>query len=67
MNSYVRTSGLFDYVIDFDAATTDPASGELRPELVFSNPTGGAGDKLHPNRLGYLAMGAAADVVAIRR
>jgi lysophospholipase L1-like esterase len=66
LNSYVRTSGLFDYVIDFDAATTDPASGELRPELAFSTSTDGAGDKLHPNRLGYLAMGAAADVVAIR-
>ncbi len=66
LNSYVRTSGLFDYVIDFDAVTTDPVSGELRPELVFSTAMDGSGDKLHPNRLGYLAMGAAADVVAIR-
>jgi lysophospholipase L1-like esterase len=61
LNSYLRTSGLFDFIIDFNSATADPASGELRPEMVFSTTAGGPGDKLHPNRLGYLSMGAAAD------
>ena len=60
LNSYVRTPDLFDAVIDFDAATIDPSSGELRPELVLGIFGGGGGDKLHPNRLGHLAMGAAA-------
>ncbi len=59
-NTYLRSSGLFDLVIDFDSATADPASGELRPEMVFNTAVGGPGDKLHPNRLGYLSMGAAA-------
>jgi hypothetical protein len=36
-----------------------PVSGELKPELVFNTAVGGPGDKLHPNRLGYLTMGAA--------
>ena len=60
-NKYLRSSGLFDLIIDFDSATADAASGELRPELVFNTATGGPGDKLHPNRLGYLTMGATAD------
>ena len=60
-NNYLRSSGLFDLIIDFDGATADPASGELRSELVFNTATGGPGDKLHPNRLGYLTMGATAD------
>ena len=60
-NNYLRSSDLFDLIIDFDGATSDPASGELRPELVFNTAAGGPGDKLHPNHLGYLAMGAAAE------
>ena len=61
-NNYLRSSDLFDLMIDFDGATADPVSGELRPELVFNTAVGGPGDKLHPNRLGYLTMGAAADI-----
>ena len=34
LNAFIRTSGLFDAVADFDAATLDPATGGLRPELV---------------------------------
>jgi hypothetical protein len=29
---------------------------------VHNTTTGGEGDKLHPNRLGYLAMGMAIDI-----
>jgi hypothetical protein len=49
-------------VIDFDKATLDPASGGLKPEFVPESTTGGPGDKLHPNRTGYLAMGMAIDL-----
>jgi lysophospholipase L1-like esterase len=62
LNEFIRTSGLFDGVIDFDKATFDPATGSLKPEFVPESTTGGPGDKLHPNRAGYLAMGMAIDL-----
>ncbi len=62
LNDFIRAGGLFDAVIDFDRATLDPQSGGLKPEFVPESTTGGAGDKLHPNRAGYLAMGMAIDL-----
>lgn len=62
LNEFIRGSGLFDAVLDFDQATLDPATGQLKPEFVHNTTTGGEGDKLHPNRLGYLAMGMAIDI-----
>lgn len=62
LNEFIRTSGVFDGVIDFDKATTDPATGEMRAEFVPDNTIGHPGDKLHPNRLGYMAMGMAIDL-----
>jgi len=62
LNEFIRTSGLFDGVIDFDKATLDPQTGGLKPEFVPESTTGGPGDKLHPNRAGYLAMGMAIDL-----
>jgi len=62
LNDFIRAGGLFDAVIDFDRATLDPPSGGLKPEFVPESTTGGAGDKLHPNRAGYLAMGMAIDL-----
>jgi len=49
-------------VADFDAATVDPATGGLRAMFQPNSTTGGAGDRLHPNRAGYLAMGNAIDL-----
>jgi lysophospholipase L1-like esterase len=62
LNQFIRASGVFDAVVDFDQATLDPGTGQLRPELVHNTTTGGDGDKLHPNRLGYLSMGMAIDL-----
>ncbi len=62
VNNFIRTGGLFDAVADFDAATVDPKTGGLREEFVPNSTIGGAGDRLHPNRAGYLAMGAAVDL-----
>jgi lysophospholipase L1-like esterase len=59
LNEFIRTSGLFDGVVDFDKATLDQATGSLKNEFVPESTTGGPGDKLHPNRAGYLAMGMA--------
>ena len=65
LNAFIRDSGLFDAVVDFDAATLDPGTGGLRPEMVPDSTTGGPGDRLHPNRAGYLAMGASVDLGAV--
>ena len=62
LNQFIRTSGVFDGVVDFDSATIDPGTGGLKPEFVPESTTGGPGDKLHPNRAGYLAMGSAVDL-----
>jgi lysophospholipase L1-like esterase len=61
LNIFIRNSGVFDAVVDFDAVTLDAATGGLKPEFVPESTTGGPGDKLHPNRTGYLAMGSAID------
>jgi lysophospholipase L1-like esterase len=61
INAFLSESRLFDFVVDFAAATIDPATGGLRQAFQPNSTTGGAGDKLHPNRAGYQAMGAAID------
>lgn len=56
VNDWVRTSGAFDGVVDFDAAVRDPARPTwLREE--FARP-----DRLHLNDAGYFAMGQAVDL-----
>ena len=34
LNEFIRTSGVFDGVVDFDRATLDPATGGMREEFV---------------------------------
>ena len=36
-------------------------TGELKAEYQPNSSTGGPGDKLHPNRAGYMAMGLSVD------
>jgi len=62
LNAFIKTSGVFDAVADFDAATFDPTTGEMKAQFIPESTTGGPGDKLHPNRAGYLAMGEAIDL-----
>lgn len=62
VNAFIRAGGLFDAVADFDEATVDPATGALREAFVPNSTVGGAGDRLHPNRAGYQAMGNAIDL-----
>jgi lysophospholipase L1-like esterase len=62
LNEFLRTSKIFDGVTDFDAATFDPATGEIKPEYQPNSSTGGPGDKLHPNRAGYAAMANSIDL-----
>ena len=50
VNQWIRTSGAFDGVIDFDAMTRDPANPKhIRAEFD-------SGDHLHPQDTGYKAM-----------
>ena len=52
-NAWIRSSGEFDAVIDFDRVTRDP-SQPTRLLLAYDS-----GDHLHPNDAGYRAMGEA--------
>src|SRR5262249_45734297 len=65
LNDFIRTSGVFDAVADFDKATIDPATGSLRPEFIPESTAGGPGDKVHPNRAGYLAMAMSIDLKSL--
>ena len=67
LNAFMRDGNLFDAVVDFDRTTIDPAGGGLKPEMIPESTTGGPGDKLHPNRAGYVAMASAFDAAAIGR
>jgi lysophospholipase L1-like esterase len=65
LNDFVRTSALFDGVVDFEKVALDTATGGMRSEFVPDSTSGGPGDKLHPNRAGYLAMGGAIDLAMV--
>jgi len=63
VNTFIRKSGLFDGVEDFDAATYDPSTGGIWPQFVPNTTTGGTtGDYLHPNRAGYQAEANSIDI-----
>jgi lysophospholipase L1-like esterase len=56
VNRWIRSSGAFDAVVDFEAATRDPNNPKrFRPEFD-------PGDHLHPNDAGYKAMADAVDL-----
>ena len=56
VNQWIRTSGAFDAVIDFDVAVRDPAHPSQFREDYQS------GDHLHPSAAGYKAMADAIDL-----
>ncbi len=56
VNQWIRTSHVFDGVIDFDAAVRDPA----HPNQFLARYQ--SGDSLHPSDAGYAAMAAAIDL-----
>jgi lysophospholipase L1-like esterase len=63
LNEFIRRPGLFDGVAEFDRATLDPATGNMKAEFVpNSQLTQLPWDYLHPNRAGYTAMGMAVDI-----
>jgi lysophospholipase L1-like esterase len=60
VNLWIRTSGVFDGVFDFDAAVRDPAHPLQFRDSLHS------GDHLHPSADGYKAMAGAVDLVLIK-
>jgi lysophospholipase L1-like esterase len=60
VNNWIRTSGSFDAVIDFDAVLRDPDQpSRLLPRFASE-------DNLHPNDLGYQAMADAIDLAIFK-
>ena len=56
VNRWIRTSGAYDAVIDFDRAIRDPGN-PARMRAAYDS-----GDNLHPNDAGYKAMADAVDL-----
>jgi lysophospholipase L1-like esterase len=56
VNDWIRSSGVFDGVIDFDKITRDPQNP------TRFNPPYDSGDHLHPSDEGYKAMGESIDL-----
>jgi lysophospholipase L1-like esterase len=65
VNAFIRTGGVFDGVTDFDAVTRDLETGQLRAAFQPGSTIGGPGDRLHPNRAGYQAMGNSIDLALL--
>jgi lysophospholipase L1-like esterase len=61
LNHWIRTSGAFDAVFDFDRALRDPKD----PTRLL--PVYDSGDHLHPSDAGYRAMAAAVDLRVLLR
>jgi lysophospholipase L1-like esterase len=60
VNQWIRTSGAFDAVVDFDRTLRDPAHPDTIQAIYDS------GDHLHPNDAGYVAMANAVNLSLLR-
>lgn len=56
VNRWMRTSGAFDAVLDFDVVVRSPSN----PDLI--NPPYNCGDGIHPSPTGYYQMGKSVDL-----
>ncbi|KOX04527.1 hypothetical protein ADK65_05325 [Streptomyces sp. NRRL B-1140] len=61
VNNWIRTSGAFDAVVDFDAVIRDPGN---HARML---PAYDSGDHLHPNDAGMAAMANAIDLSMLRQ
>jgi len=61
VNAWIRTAGVFDAVVDFDAALRDPQ------DPTRLNPAYDSGDHLHPNEAGYRVMAQQVDLRLLNR
>jgi len=60
VNEWIRNSGLFDAVIDLDAALRDPANP------LHLLPAADSGDHLHPSETGHRMMAEAVDLTLFK-
>ncbi len=61
VNTWIRTGGKYDALVDFDAATRDPQQpSRLKPEFD-------SGDHIHPNDAGNAAMASVIDIGVFAR
>jgi len=60
LNQWIRTSGAYEGVIDFDMVVRDKSA----PARI--NPAFDSGDHLHPNDAGYKAMGESIDLALFK-
>ncbi|HLL67926.1 MAG TPA: RICIN domain-containing protein [Micromonosporaceae bacterium] len=60
INTWIRTSGAFDGVVDFDQAVRDPAD-PTKMRAAYDS-----GDHIHPNDAGYQAMANAVDLAMLK-
>jgi lysophospholipase L1-like esterase len=60
LNQWIRTSGTYDAVIDFEAVVRDPAA-PTKIKAEFDS-----GDHLHPSDAGYKAMGESIDLALFK-
>jgi len=51
VNTWIRTAGNFDAVLDFEAVVKDPGTNPLRIKSIWTS------DYVHPNAAGYSAIG----------
>jgi lysophospholipase L1-like esterase len=62
VNTYIK-SGVFDGVLDFDAAVTDGGNPpKLQSAYATWTSADGSGDGLHPSPAGYQKMADSADL-----
>jgi len=61
LNAWIRTSGAYDGVIEFNKATRDPA------DTTRFLPAYDSGDHLHPSTAGLKVMGEAVDLALFRK
>ena len=61
VNRWIRTGGVFDAIVDYDAVTRDPANPKVF-KAGFND-----GDHLHPNDAGYKAMADSIDLSLFRQ
>lgn len=67
VNTWIRTSGAFDGVIDFSALTQDPYDPQyLNPAYDANSAPASTADGLHPGDVGYEAMAAAIPLGIVR-
>lgn len=67
VNTWIRTSGAFDGVIDFAKVMQDPYDSQyLNPVYNANAVSAPTGDSLHPNDVGYQAMADAVPLAFLR-